>query len=76
MLSFKYFLPIHSGIHNPSSSNVMQKEVEFGKFENISDLLATVFTTCDHDKACLALLIRTVSNKCFVTWETNNDQLF
>jgi len=32
-LSFIYFWPIHWGMQHPSSSNVMQKEAEFGKIE-------------------------------------------
>jgi len=75
-LSFKYFLPNHSGKHSPSSSNVKRKEAEFGKSENLSGLLATGFSSRDRNKASLALLISTVSSKCLVTWEINSAQLF
>ena len=75
-LSCKYFFPIHVGTHNPLLLNAIWKEGELGKAENTLSTLSMLSTTCERNSDCLAFLIKTVSNRCFKTWDTNNDQLF
>jgi len=47
---------------------ICKKKQNLVRLKNTSGFFATEFTTHDHNKACLALLIKTVSNKHFVTW--------